>query len=395
MRERNWQTVRLGDVADVQSGGTPQVTVSQYWGGNIPWYSSGELNTTFTNESNKYITKSGLENSNAKLFPKGSLLIGMYDTAALKMSILDRNAAFNQAICGIKPSKHIDLLFVLQAITLNRDYILCQRRGVRQKNLNLTKIKDIQIPLPPLPEQQRIVAILNVAFEGIAKAKANAEQNLKNARELFESHLQAVFSQRGEGWISKKLSDICDKITDGTHQTPTYFEKGHIFLSSRNVTSGKINWDHVKFIDDTQHQAMQKRISPKIGDILLAKNGTTGIAAIVDRNVNFDFYVSLALLRSKDIINPKLLLYFVNSPAAKLQFNKRLKGVGVQNLHLKEIREVIIFFPRSEDAQLKLIENFDALQAETQRLESIYQRKIAALDELKNSLLHKAFSGEL
>ena len=165
--------------------------------------------------------------------------------------------------------------------------------------------------------------------------------------------------------------------------------------SSRNVTSGKINWNYVKFIDDAQHEAMQKRISPKIGDILLAKNGTTGIAAIVDRNVNFDFYVSLALLRSKDIINPKLLLYFVNSPTAKLQFNKRLKGVGVQNLHLKEIREVKIFFPRSEDAQLKLIENFDALHAETQRLESIYQRKIAALDELKKSLLHKAFSGEL
>ena len=102
-------------------------------------------------------------------------------------------------------------------------------------------LRNLEIPLPPLPEQQRIVAILDEAFAAIAKAKANAEQNLKNAKELFESYLQGVFESKGEGWEEKTLKEVCAKITDGTHQTPKYFDDGFIFLSSRNVTSGKIN----------------------------------------------------------------------------------------------------------------------------------------------------------
>jgi len=148
-----------------------------------------------------------------------------------------------------------------------------------------------------------------------------------------------------KGWEYKKLKDICEKITDGTHQTPKYFESGFIFLSSRNVTSGKINWDDVKYIDEVQHYEMQKRVSPKKGDILLAKNGTTGVAALVDKDAVFDIYVSLALLRSKGEVLPEFLLHFINSPVAKSQFNKRLKGIGVPNLHLEEIREVDISFP--------------------------------------------------
>jgi len=148
-----------------------------------------------------------------------------------------------------------------------------------------------------------------------------------------------------KNWKSKKLSEVCAKITDGTHQTPTYFNEGVIFLSSKNVTSGKIDWDNIKYIDEKQHLEMHKRVAPQINDILLAKNGTTGVAAMVDRNLTFDIYVSLALLRPLDGLFPPYLLHFVNSPIAKKQFNKRLKGIGVPNLHLEEIREVEIPFP--------------------------------------------------
>lgn len=149
------------------------------------------------------------------------------------------------------------------------------------------------------------------------------------------------------GWEMKRLGDVCEKITDGTHQTPTYFDDGYVFLSSRNVTSGKIDWDNIKYIDQKQHEEMHKRVAPRINDILLAKNGTTGVAAMVDRDTVFDIYVSLALLRAKSVILPDLLLEFINSPTAKKQFNKRLKGAGVPNLHLEEIREVLITFPAS------------------------------------------------
>mgnify|MGYP000991504544 FL=1 len=107
-----------------------------------------------------------------------------------------------------------------------------------------------------------------------------------------------------DSWEVMKLKDLCEKITDGTHQTPTYFSKGVIFLSSKNVTSGKIDWENIKYIDQKQHIQMHIRVAPRLNDILLAKNGTTGVAALVDKEVTFDIYVSLALIRVLDKVLP-------------------------------------------------------------------------------------------
>jgi type I restriction enzyme S subunit len=181
------------------------------------------------------------------------------------------------------------------------------------------------------------------------------------------------------GWIMDKLENVCEKITDGTHQTPTYFEKGILFLSSRNVTGGVIDWDHIKYIDEKQHLEMYKRVAPRINDILLAKNGTTGVAAKVDREITFDIYVSLALLRARDEILPDYLLYFINSPIAKNQFNKRLKGVGVPNLHLEEIREVLVPFPKSLVEQKRIVGILD------EAFEGIATAKANAEKNLQNA----------
>ena len=245
------------------------------------------------------------------------------------------------------------------------------------------------------PEQQRIVSILDEAFEGIATATANAEKNLSNARELFDSYLASVFQRTGSDWLNRRLKDVCEKITDGTHQTPTYFDEGVVFLSSKNVKARTIDWENVKYIDTKQHHEMHKRVAPRLNDILLAKNGTTGVAALVDRDVTFDIYVSLALLRPLDVILPSLLLYFINSPVAKSQFNRRLKGTGVPNLHLEEIREVELSFPKSISEQQAVVGKLDEIASEITRLESVYQQKLDALTELKKSILHQAFTGQL
>jgi len=262
--------------------------------------------------------------------------------------------------------------------------------------LNFGQLKTVDVLFPKsIPQQKQIVSILDQAFAAIDRAKVNAEQNLQNAKELFESYLQNVFENKGDDWKEKTLQEVCHKITDGTHQTPKYFDEGVIFLSSRNVTSGKINWDKIKYIDEKQHIEMHKRVAPKIGDILLAKNGTTGVAAMVDKDVVFDIYVSLAHIRSLGSVNPEFLLYFINSPVAKKQFNNRLKGAGVPNLHLKEIREVVINFPKSIGVQKQIVKKLDSLSAETKKLESIYIQKLADLEEMKKSVLQKAFSGQL
>lgn len=307
--------------------------------------------------------------------------------------------AFAQRIIVMQPQADKICQTFLKYLLISesvRKKIIDKGTGATVQGIKSSLLKKIQIPLPPLTEQKRIVAILDQAFEAIAKAKVNAEQNLKNAKELFESYLNEIFENKGEGWEEKKkLKEVCEKITDGTHQTPTYFESGYIFLSSKNVTSGKIDWKNVKYIDEKQHLEMYKRVSPKIGDILLAKNGTTGVAAMVDRDLVFNIYVSLAWLRSKGEVLPEFLLNFINSPIAKKQFNKRLKGTGVPNLHLEEIREVEISFPKSLEQQAQIVEKLDKLRAETQKLEAIYKQKIEDLEELKKSILQKAFAGEL
>ena len=195
-RPKGWEEKTLGEIAFVKSGGTPSRAKKEYWEGDIAWYSSGELNDFYTKDPIRHINELAVNNSNAKLFPKGSLLIGMYDTAALKMSIIDREATFNQAIAGVKPNGKIDLTFVLHSINSIKTELLHLRRGVRQKNLNLGIIKKIPIPFPPLYEQKRIVAILDKAFAAITKAKANAERNLKNTKELFEKIGRASCRER-------------------------------------------------------------------------------------------------------------------------------------------------------------------------------------------------------
>lgn len=194
------------------------------------------------------------------------------------------------------------------------------------------------------------------------------------------------------GWNKRKLSEVCHKITDGTHQTPKYFDTGYVFLSSKNVTSGKVDWDNIKYIDEKQHLAMQKRLSPRIGDVLLAKNGTTGVGAIVDREIEFDIYVSLALLRPLEGILPEYLLYFVNSPLAKSQFNKRLKGAGVPNLHLKEIREVEMPFPTNMEEQKRIVAVLDEAFAALDRARTHAETNLKNARELFESYLDGVFA---
>lgn len=153
------------------------------------------------------------------------------------------------------------------------------------------------------------------------------------------------------GFEVKSLEELCEPIKDGTHNTPTYTddkENGYLFLSSKDVTSKYVDWDHPMYIPAELHNELSKRISPRKGDILLAKNGTTGIAAIVDRDLVFDIYVSLALLRFHPGNNIKYMWAAINMPETKAQFDGNLKGIGVPNLHLGEIKKTKIVVPPLE-----------------------------------------------
>ena len=210
-----WVEKKLGDLVEVQSGGTPLRAKPEFWGGDIAWYSSGELNLQYTIDPNRKITHEGLKNSNAKLFPIGSLLIGMYDTAALKMSIIDRDAAFNQAIAGAKPNDKIDLQFVLYAINAIKPQILNLRRGVRQKNLSLVKIKNVTIPIPNLTIQRKVVENLSSIKKEITRLEEIYQRKLIALAELKQSILQKAFAgELTESSISTNIIPFPKTIPD-------------------------------------------------------------------------------------------------------------------------------------------------------------------------------------
>ena len=149
-----------------------------------------------------------------------------------------------------------------------------------------------------------------------------------------------------ENWAWSRLQGICEPITDGTHQTPVYSDSGYIFLSAKNVTTGSIDWNNIIHIPESLHKELYSRIAPKKGDILLAKNGTIGVAAIVDRDCEFDIYVTLALLRTvNQLVSPQYLLRAIGSATVQSFFEDTLIGIGVPNLHLVHIRQTLIPIP--------------------------------------------------
>lgn len=159
-----------------------------------------------------------------------------------------------------------------------------------------------------------------------------------------------------QNWEWSRLQTICYPITDGTHKTPTYSDSGYIFLSAKNITTGKINWNDIMYIPKSLHDELYSRVSPKMNDILLAKNGTTGVAAIVDRECEFDIYVTLALLRViNNNISSQYLLKIIASNTIQDYFKSSLKGIGVPNLHLEHIRTTLIPIPPINE-QNKIVE---------------------------------------
>ena len=193
------------------------------------------------------------------------------------------------------------------------------------------------------------------------------------------------------------LPDLCSiPITDGTHQTPTYAERqnGIPFLSSKDVTTGKINWSDIKYITKELHQELYKRVAPFRNDILLAKNGTTGIAALVDTDIVFDIYVTLALIRPVKYISPRYLLYVINSRFCKEQFNDHLTGIGLPNLHLRDINKTFIPLPPIEEQQ-RIVAKLDNWFEQIENLDSNREDLQRFIQQTKSKVLSLAIHGKL
>ncbi|KKL51007.1 hypothetical protein LCGC14_2299790, partial [marine sediment metagenome] len=213
-----WSISKMSEVTNIISGGTPKSGISDYWFGDVKWITPkdmGKITGIYVSETGRNITQLGLDKSSAKLIPENSVILSTRAPIGY-LAINTVPMATNQGCRGLVPKNTLDTkflyYFLLKSVSLLNDL----GSGTTFKELSKTALERVEIPHPEITEQKHIVAILEQAFADIEQARAKTEQNLKNARELFESYLQQVFSERGEGWRASKLKEITSKIGSGS-----------------------------------------------------------------------------------------------------------------------------------------------------------------------------------
>ncbi len=298
----------------------------------------------------------------------------------------------------LRPQPHIDFRFIYYF--LQNDVFMAEmkklQKGASYPAVTDGDVRSQQIPVPPLPEQQRIVGILDEGFDGLTRAIANAEQNLSNARALFESHLQSVFA---DAWLTSELvtlSELASDITDGDHLPPPKSPTGVPFITIGNIVkeTRKIDFSDTFMVPHEYYNELKANKKPKKGDVLYTVTGSFGIPVIVTDGVEFCFQRHIGLIRPKTETSSAWLYYLLLSPQVFKQANDGATGAAQKTVSLKLLRNFKV--PKIMPKQQRgMVATLDALATQTQCLESIYQQKLAALGELKKSLLHQAFSGKL
>ena len=288
----------------------------------------------------------------------------------------------------------------LQMLFLN-DYIYSLSRGAAQRNLNVPAFRKTLINYPEsLDEQHRIVSILDHCFKAIDKAKANAEQNLQNAKELFESYLQGVFDAKKSdesGWIKNRLEELGVITSSKRIYKREYVEKGIPFYRTKEVKELAHNREISLelFISRERYEEIKNAFGvPQIGDLLISAVGTIGEILVIKDAQEFYFKDgNIIWLKNFHNIDTDYLKYALTAFVEKIK--SLAIGSAYSALTIEKLKLYEIAFPETIEKQQKIVQKLDALQAESLKLQSHYQKRIDDLEELKKSILQKAFAGEL
>jgi len=399
--KKGWQTKNLGDLCEIELGKTPARANASFWDekretSNV-WLSIADLLKAEDNvvvDSKEYVSDKGA--AICKLVPKGTLLVSFKLTLG-RLAFAGRDLFTNEAIAALTifNERELSKEFLFYCLTFF-DWVKAAENDVKLKGmtLNKAKLKVMPVSFPPLAEQQRIVGLLDEAFEGLATAKANAEKNLQNARALFESHLQSVFTQRGPGWKQKTLEEIATTFGRGKSKhrprnEPKLYGGKYPFIQTGDIR----NADHfIAEYSQTYSEAglAQSKLWPK-GTICITIAANIAETAILGFDACFpDSVIGV-------VANPKeaevgFIEYLLQSFKARIQALG--KGSAQANINMGTFEHERFPFPPVAE-QKRIVEKLDALSEETQRLARLYERKHAALEALKKSLLHQAFTGEL
>jgi type I restriction enzyme S subunit len=396
---KGWEVKKIGEICDIKSGTTLAKNLEKSLG-EVPYLKVADMNMLENVDqittSSRFINETDVKN--AQVIPRGSTIFPKRGGAIFtnKKRFVDIPVLLDLNIMAVTPRTGL-LPMYLYYYFINIDLREIDN-GSSIPQINNYSIEPLIIAYPrSLNEQKQIVSILDEAFEGIAKAKANAEKNLANARGIFESYLQSVFNESSDGWVEQKLGDVCSLITDGKHgDCNNKNDSGYYFLSAKDVKNNTLQYEKARQITKNDFEETHRRTDLKPGDVLITNSGTIGRMAIApndSKTYKTTFQKSVAVLKPKPaIINNVFCCYHLRADLSKLV--NVSAGTAQKNLLIGDLKNHLIKIPPISK-QLELIEKLDNLSLETSKLESLYERKMVDLEELKKSILQKAFSGDL
>ena len=382
--KKEWEVIPLGELCDVLDYKRKPITKRDREAGEYPYYGATGI----------------LDYVSGYLFDESLILVGedgaKWGSGENTAFAVDGKIWVNNHAHVLRPHRS-SLLDRWLIYFLNYSDLAEYVSGLTVPKLNQGSLREISIPLPPLEEQQRIVALLDEAFEALATAKANAKQILQNARALFESHLDSVFRQRGEDWEKRRIEEWCESVMDCVNKTAPVVEAPTPFkmLRTTNIRNGKVDVSAVKYVTEETYNTWTRRQIPQRGDVILTREAPMGEVGMILTDDKVFLGQRLVSYRTKsNELDTFFLLYALQSGALQDQIHAKASGSTVQHMRVPDSKNLLLAAPSLEKQQ-KIVEQLKALQAETQRLTSIYERKLAAMEELKTSLLHQAFNGEL
>ena len=393
--KEGWEYNKIGKLCKTYSGGTPLKNVKEYYqNGNIPWLRSGEVCKKYISETELFITQKGLENSSAKYYPIDTVVVAMYGATATQVGILKIEATSNQAVCGILPNRKFLPEFLYYFFCYRKEFLASQAQGGAQPNISQVKIKNLEVPVPPLPEQQSIVDYLDSAFAKIDAMKANAEKALNEAKALFQASLKEMLEPK-DGWEEKALLALTSKIGSGA--TPkggrkVYIDEGCHLIRSMNVQYNEFKYEDLAHITDEAAEQL-KGVEIQENDVLFNITGasiarccvvpTDALPARVNQHVS--------VLRLKQDVLPRFLSYILNSP----KHQRELLEIGEagstrQALTKTDLENHVICYPNI-DSQTKLLNTLDFLKSKVDRLQANYEKISQECDALKQAILRQVF----
>ena len=401
---RGWETKKIGEVCHLMTGGTPSRAKSEYFGGDIRWLVSGDIHQGEIFDCEGRITEAGMKNSNAKLLPVNSVMIALNGQGKTRgtVALLRTRATCNQSLVSIYPHDPEKLMPEFLYANLHGRYQEIRQMtgdtGNDRRGLNMILINGIEIPIAPMREQQRIVRLLDEAFEQVRAAKMNAEKNLQNTHALFESYLQSVFTQQGKGWVNKQLGEIAD-FKNGLN-----FNQRSSGQTVQVVGVGDFQNNYVVPMSGL-HSAtidgdLEENYEIRENDILTVRSngskdlvGRCMLVPEVSGPISYSGFIIRIRFDASAVV-PRFLLHFMKCSETRAQLTRDGGGANISNINQGKLSSLIVPLP-SLTSQQEIADVSDRLLADTDSFAGIYERKVAALEALKNSLMHKAFSGDL